>query len=140
MSAFKEWDSEVGGYDPPKEGKSMEREKLPPGEYQLIVEEVKYIETKNGPALVWKFVVPGGHALEGRHHEHFARLVTTQNRNFAFNDLLVAGLQVKNWTQALANLKKLEGRVLATKVYMKDGYTNMFINALVGEVADEIPF
>jgi hypothetical protein len=140
MTAFRDWDREVEGYEPPKDGKGMDNPKLPPGEYQLIVEGVKYVETSKGPALIWLFCVPGGHALEGRKHEKFSALVSTQNRNYAWNDFLVAGLDAKTWTQALASLKKLEGRVLACKVAQKDGYTNTFINALLGEVADEIPF
>ncbi len=140
MSAFKDWDNEVGGYEAPKEGKAPQGEKLPPGEYQLLVEECKYLETQKGPALIWKFVVPGGHALEGHKHESFVALYTTQNRNYAFNDLLKAGLEVKSWTQALNSLKKLEGRVLAVKVVLRDGFTNTYINAFVGMVEDEIPF
>jgi hypothetical protein len=141
-SPFTAWDQEVPNYTPPKGGQSNDIVPLPPGYYNLIVLSVEmiHIESTGAQKLLWKFEVAPGEPMAGRKHEKWCQLETAQNRNFAFNDFLQAGLNVTSWTQALAALPQLKRRVLACKHTPPNakGFTSTYINGYLGDA--DIPF
>jgi hypothetical protein len=127
--------------------------KVPDGNYQTRVDEVKFKESNNGTALLeWKFVILNG--------EHKGRAlikkdyVDPDNKEafkkkipYIMKDFATCGLNDMTLTEIQGSLEKvldifLEVTVKTSKPYMKDGeektYTNLFINRKFEGDPDEV--
>jgi hypothetical protein len=119
---------------------SVGGEPLPDGKYQMSVEKVELLYSKNNnPMLVWQLRVLGPR-YAGRKHWHRNMIVTKENIKWLKRDLLIAGLKIEKLSLLPQHLHELLDLVVEIQLKTKGEHQNSFLNKRItqAEVQDDI--